>query len=119
MTGNIRADQDTSFQQMNRLLTRFVNTVSADTDDVDGVIAFLGGGASNQARMFVTLKPKGIRKLTADEVVAKLRKETAQIPGASSCFNPCRIFASADVRAALSINTPSRDRTSMKSATGR
>ncbi len=88
MTGNIRADQDTSFQQMNRLLTRFVNTVSADTDDVDGVIAFLGGGASNQARMFVTLKPKGIRKLTADEVVAKLRKETAQIPGAQLVLQP-------------------------------
>src|SRR5439155_1378056 len=71
MTGNIRADQDTSFQQMNRLLTRFVNTVSADEEDVDGVIAFAGGGSSNNARMFVTLKPMGVRKLTADQVIAK------------------------------------------------
>ena len=43
LTGSIRADQDTSFQQMNRLLTRFAQTVSADPA-VDSVIAFAGGG---------------------------------------------------------------------------
>jgi multidrug efflux pump len=85
LSGQIRYDQDSSFQQVNRLLTRFCNAVSADDEDVDGVIAFAGGGS---ARMFVTLKPTPQRKLTADQVIAKLRKSTSQIPGAQLILQP-------------------------------
>ncbi len=87
LTGNIRADQDTSFQQMNRLLARFATAVSADPG-VDGVIAFAGGGASNTSRMFVTLKPLKERKVTADELIGRLRKQLAQIPGATLILQP-------------------------------
>ena len=87
MMGNVRADQDTSFQQMNRLLVRYASTISAD-ENVDGVVAFVGGGSSNTARMFVTLKPWGQRKLTVDEVNAKLRRQLAQIPGAQCVLVP-------------------------------
>ena len=38
------ADQDTSFQTMNRLLSQFAATVGKD-EDVVNVIAFTGGGS--------------------------------------------------------------------------
>jgi len=62
LTGTIMADQDTSFQTMNRLLAQFAKTVGKD-EDVVNVIAFTGGGsgggggrATNVAQMYVALK---------------------------------------------------------------
>ena len=40
-------------------------------------MAFVGGnGAQNQGRMFVMLKPLGERKISADQVIARLRPKT-------------------------------------------
>ena len=66
LTGTIMADQDTSFQTMNRLLKQFAKTVGKD-EDVVNVIAFTGGGgggggrATNVAQMYVALKDVGQR----------------------------------------------------------
>jgi multidrug efflux pump subunit AcrB len=66
LTGTIMADQDTSFQTMNRLLKQFAKTVGQD-EDVVNVIAFTGGGgggggrATNVAQMYVALKDVGQR----------------------------------------------------------
>jgi multidrug efflux pump subunit AcrB len=47
-------------------------------------LAFVGGnGAQNQGRMFVVLKPLAQRKISADEVIARLRPKTSHIPGAT------------------------------------
>ena len=48
------------------------------------MIGFAGGnaGSTNSARMFIALKPMGGRKLSADQVIARLREKTAHIPGA-------------------------------------
>jgi multidrug efflux pump len=72
---------------MNRLLTRYVGIVNAD-ENVEAVVAFAGGGSSNTARMFVTLKPLGERKISVDQVIARLRPKAAQIPGATLVFQP-------------------------------
>ncbi|MCX6581327.1 MAG: efflux RND transporter permease subunit [Candidatus Aminicenantes bacterium] len=40
-----------------------------------------GGGTSNTGRMFIRLKPRGEREMTADQVVNSLRPRMAQIPG--------------------------------------
>ncbi|HYA36592.1 MAG TPA: efflux RND transporter permease subunit, partial [Candidatus Binataceae bacterium] len=83
--GAIQADQDTSFQSMSGKLLEFVNAVKADPA-VDHVIAFTGGnggGATNTGRMFVALKPLSERKLSADQIIARIRKATASIAGAS------------------------------------
>jgi multidrug efflux pump len=86
LMGAIIADQDTSFQAMRDRLTVFVNTIKADPS-VQHVIGFAGGsgsaGSTNTARMFIALKPLGPRKLSADEVIARLRKKTAHIEGAT------------------------------------
>jgi multidrug efflux pump len=88
ISGFLKADQDVSFQSMAKLLDQFAGTV-AKNPDVDTVLAFTGGrGAFNQAQMFCTLKPNGPRKLTVDQVITKLRGETARIPGAQLIFQP-------------------------------
>jgi multidrug efflux pump len=85
LNGSIQADQDTSFQQMDQVLKRFVGVVVADPA-VDTVQAFTGGGrggATNSARMFISLKPLQERKVTAAQIIARLRPKLAHIPGAT------------------------------------
>jgi multidrug efflux pump len=81
MNGSIVADQDTSFQAMQKKLTEFVDTVKQDPA-VESATGFLGGTV-NQGRAFVGLKPKGDRDVTADQVLARLRGKLAHVPGAT------------------------------------
>jgi multidrug efflux pump len=86
LTGNILADQDISFAAMKDKLQTFADIVRHDPD-VDTVAASTGGGnggSTNSGRMFVQLKPQGTeRKLSSDQVIARLRKATAHVPGAT------------------------------------
>ncbi len=84
LSGNILADQDTSFQQMSRLLEQFTAIVGEDPA-VAGLIAFTGGssGSSNAARMFVKLAPLRERGLSADAVIARIRAKAARLAGAT------------------------------------
>ncbi|MFI5166912.1 MAG: multidrug efflux RND transporter permease subunit [Thermoanaerobaculales bacterium] len=81
MNGSIVADQDTSFQAMQKKLTEFVGTVIKDPA-VESGTGFLGGTV-NQGRVFVGLKPKGDRNVTADQVIARLRGKLSNVPGAT------------------------------------
>ncbi|HEY6969570.1 MAG TPA: efflux RND transporter permease subunit, partial [Candidatus Angelobacter sp.] len=48
------------------------------------VVGFAGGqGSQNSGRMFVTLKPLGQRKSSADQIINRLRGKLAVIPGAT------------------------------------
>jgi multidrug efflux pump len=92
LTGTIQADQGTSFQQMEKLLVEFAGAVSEDPA-VDNVIAFTGGGggggsAGNTARMYASLKPLDERRMSADQVIARLRAKTAKMSGASLIMQP-------------------------------
>src|SRR6185295_7079163 len=57
---------------------------------VDGVIAVTGGqrGATNTAMMFGTLKPIEERRMSADQVIGRIRAKTAKIPGATLFLQP-------------------------------
>jgi hydrophobic/amphiphilic exporter-1 (mainly G- bacteria), HAE1 family len=47
------------------------------------------GGTGNNGRMFIRLKPRSQRKLSADEVIQELRPKLARIPGLTTYFvNP-------------------------------
>jgi multidrug efflux pump len=85
LTGAIQAAQDISFQSMQQKLTAVVGLI-ADDPAVDNVIGFTGGsggGATvNTARMFVALKPLEERRLSADQVITRLRGRLAAVPGA-------------------------------------
>ncbi len=82
MMGAIQGDQDTSFQSMDKILLQMINIVHGDPA-IDTVAGFTGGGTSNTARMFVSLKPIEQRKITVDQVIARLRPQLGRIPGAT------------------------------------
>ena len=82
LMGAIQADQDTSFQAMDRMVRQMIAIVDADPA-VDTVNGFTGGGSANSARMFVSLKPLEERKVAVDQVIARLRPKLARIPGAT------------------------------------
>jgi multidrug efflux pump len=87
MIGSIQADQSISFQAMRQKLASFIDIVRADPA-VESVTAFTGGGQRNRGFMFVALKPLKERKVSADQVVARLRVKLAREPGASLFLVP-------------------------------
>jgi multidrug efflux pump len=85
LNGQIQADQDTSFQTMDKTLLTMVNIIDADPA-IDTVNAFSGGGGgttTNTARMFISLKPLSERKIGADQIIQRLRPKLARVPGAT------------------------------------
>ena len=84
LSGNIQASQDMSFQAIRQKLTEVVEIIKSDPA-VDTVMGFSGGGGgstTNSGRMFISLKPLEERKLSADQVIARLRPKLAKVPGA-------------------------------------
>jgi multidrug efflux pump len=87
MQGMIQARQNISFQAMRDKTTRFVRAVMSDPA-VDNVVAFTGGGGTNTGRMFIALKDLNVRKAGVDTVMARIRRNTASVPGASLFLQP-------------------------------
>jgi len=81
MAGSLRADQSSSFQSMQGKLEAFVEIVGRDPA-VENVVGFTGGGARNTGFMFITLKPLAERGMSTDRVIARLRPQLTQVPGA-------------------------------------
>jgi multidrug efflux pump len=82
IVGGIQADQSISFQAMEQKLNQFVAIVQKDTA-VESVAGFAGGGQTNSGFVFISLKPLKVRKISADQVIARLRRELSIVPGAS------------------------------------
>ena len=102
LTGTIMADQDTSFQQMNKLMTLFTTEVSHDPD-VENLISFTGGGGGgggrtvNQGSMYVSLKsiesaptPRGLPVRSSP---AAILRRTSSSSGCETCSCPHTIRA--------------------------
>lgn len=80
--GTIQGDQDLSFAAMEQKMRDFSDIVLKDPA-VDTLTSFAGGGSGGStARMFGQLKPLNERKLSIDEVIARIRKATSKVPGA-------------------------------------
>jgi multidrug efflux pump len=83
LNGNFLGDQSTSFQAMQRKITQLAAIVQRDPG-VGTIQAFSGGGGgttTNSGRCFISLKPLGERKATADQIINRLRPQLASIPG--------------------------------------
>ena len=83
ISANIQAAQDISFQAMRQKLTEIAEIIKSDPA-VESVTAFSGGGTYNVGRSMVSLKPLAERKVTTDEVIARLRPKLAEVPGAAT-----------------------------------
>ena len=84
--GNIVGQQHISYQALVEKARWFEAQIHADPDveTVDMVAGTSGGGfGGNQASINIQLKPDGVRKSTSDQVIARLRRKTDNVPGAS------------------------------------
>ncbi|NYH21606.1 efflux RND transporter permease subunit [Paraburkholderia bryophila] len=81
LIGGIQADQSTSFQAMKGKFSQMMEIVGKNPA-VDSVAGFTGGRQTNSGFMFVTLKPKSERKLSADQVIQQLRAPLGDVAGA-------------------------------------
>ncbi len=93
LIGGIQADQSISFQRMEKKLATFMAIVHANKA-VQNVTGFTGGGSTNSAFVFVTLKPLSERTASASEVIAQLRRPLGRVAGARLFLQPA-----ADLRA--------------------
>jgi multidrug efflux pump len=82
MAGNILGAQDTSFPVMQEKMKEYTDIVMRDPA-VKATASNTGGGAENTGRMQVELKPIGERDATVDQVIARLRRKLAVVPGAT------------------------------------
>ena len=81
--GSVQAAQDISFTAMKGKMSQFVNIIMKDPA-VSTVVGFAGGNTTyNTGRMFIMLKPLSERKMSADQVIGRLRGKLAVVPGAT------------------------------------
>ncbi len=88
LSGVIQADQSISSQAMRQKLAEFVKLLGEDPE-VETVIGFTGGQRdSNSGIMFAMLKPLDERKLTINQLMARLRQQLSDVPGARLILQP-------------------------------
>ncbi len=89
MFGTTEAAQDTSFAEMAKKQQQMVQVLLADPaiSTVGSFVGSGGGGAQNNGRMFIGLKPPDQRP-PVDEVIARLRAQAAKVPGISLFLQP-------------------------------
>src|SRR5271170_5312498 len=82
--GAIRGPQDTSYYSMNEAIQKILKVVKNDPAVANATTFTGGGGANNTANMFVALKPLDERKISASDVINRLRPSLNKLPGAST-----------------------------------
>jgi multidrug efflux pump len=84
ITGGVQGPQDASFQVIDNSILQLENVIKADPA-VANVIAYTGGsGASNGGFIYIALKPLSERKVTAPEIINRLRPKLNRLPVASA-----------------------------------
>jgi multidrug efflux pump len=89
MIGGIQADQSISFQLMQKKLTEFVEILQKDPA-VETVNAFTGGSQTNSGFVFVVLKPLSERRVSAPQIMGRLRPKLNQVAGARLFLQPAQ-----------------------------
>src|ERR1017187_9462294 len=86
LQGSVMGEQHISYQALVTKAKWFEEKVRVDPDveTVTMVAGASGGGfGGNNANINVQLKPVGVRKSTSDQVIARLRRKTSGVPGAT------------------------------------
>jgi multidrug efflux pump len=89
--GVSEAGTEVSFAQMQRLQSQVEKAIQADPD-VTGVVSILGvsrmNPTPNAGRLAITLRARDQRRATADQIVDRLKRAVAPIPGITLYFQP-------------------------------
>jgi len=94
ITGITEGGQDISFKEMTRLQEQIGSIILKDPAVASMAMSIGGGGSAlNNGRMYITLKPRNSRDVTAQQIIARLRPQFDKLEGA-------RVFmqAAQDVR---------------------
>jgi multidrug efflux pump len=89
LQGGIRGDASSSFQLMKRKLQEVAAIVQGDpaVATVTGSVGAGGFGPSSggpRANLTIALKPLGVRNISADKIIARLRPQLARVQGVST-----------------------------------
>jgi multidrug efflux pump len=88
LQGGIRGDAFSSFQLMKRKLQQVAAIIQADpaVNTVTGSVGsggFGGGGGAN-ANVTIALKPLAVRRISADQIIARLRPKLNKVSGVAT-----------------------------------
>ena len=86
LQGAVMGEQHISYQALVAKAKWFEEKIRVDPDvEAVTMIAGTSGGGfgGNSAQINVQLKPAGVRKSTSDQVIARLRRQTSGVPGAT------------------------------------
>jgi multidrug efflux pump len=81
LVGGVQGPQDASFPVMNNSIQKLVRVVKSDPA-VQNVVGYVGNG--NGGFMYVALKPLNVRKITAPEIINRLRPKLNRMPVATA-----------------------------------
>jgi len=91
ITAVTQAGPDVSFIEMQNRQGEVAKAIKADPD-VTGVISVIGAGTvnptTNVGRLVLSLKPRNERKAGVEEVIERLKRRVAAIPGMTVYFQP-------------------------------
>ena len=89
LMGGLQGPQDASFQFTNYSVLELEKIVESDPA-VAYVVGFTGStsGSTNAGRVFISLKPLSERKVSAMEVINRIRPRLNRLPIASAFFQP-------------------------------
>jgi multidrug efflux pump len=87
IAGAVQGPQDSSFPAMDNAIQQIVGVVKSDPA-VANVIAFTGSGATNTGSFYVALKPLAARKVSAAQIIDRLRPQLRRLPVASAFLQP-------------------------------
>jgi multidrug efflux pump len=81
LIGGVQGPQDASFAVMNDSIKRLVGVIKADPA-VANVNAYVGNG--NGGFIYIALKPLNVRKVSAAQIISRLRPKLNRLPVASA-----------------------------------
>lgn len=87
MIGTLVADQNISFEAMNRKLKHYIGVIEKDPA-VERAVGMTGISEMNRANLFIALKPLSRRQDSPDQVMARLRQSLAAEPGVQLSIIP-------------------------------
>jgi len=88
IAGGIQGPQDASFAVMDNSARQLSAVIMADPA-VENVVSFTGGsGPSNGGFIYIALKPLNVRKVSASQVIDRLRPKMFRLPVASAFLQP-------------------------------
>jgi multidrug efflux pump len=91
ITAVTEAGTEVSFAEMQRLQKLAADKIRQD-GDVTGVVSVVGvspvNATPNAGRLTITLLPRGDRKAAVTEIIERLKRDVAEIPGMTVFFQP-------------------------------